>query len=311
MASFFSFALLSSLALAGCSGQIVAIGEIDQPVTPGPGGPGIPPIPPGGGDGFEIPECAEPTGATNAYTSIADTEAKIAGAWFLCSGKIHSPGDTKGIEIESGAAHFLVVNGTTLTRGGTADHDRSVAILDTTSMNGPGAYQINLSTPSGFNMYTSRSSQDGRFLELNEGTSGQRARYVRATRRTGPSCDTPLGTPHVYTSIADVSTRLQGTWRVCTGGINWPQDTKGLELAASTAHFLVDAPSGLARKGSWDYERSVTILDVTAMNGPGSYQINLSASGTNMYFSRVSESGARLELDEGTSGRKVSLVRVK
>jgi len=37
------------------------------------------------------------------------------------------------------------------------------------------------------------------------------------------------------------------------------------------------------------------------MNGLGSYQINLKGTGTNMYFSRVSADGTRLELDECTS----------
>ena len=47
------------------------------------------------------------------------------------------------------------------------------------------------------------------------------------------------------------------------------------------------------------------------MNGPGSYQINLSTGGgTNMYFSRVSEAGDVLELDEGTSGKKVVYRRI-
>lgn len=318
-----SFSLVSAIALAACQGQIAPLGEIEKPIVPeqvdGGGGGGGGGSGGGGGGGgsagggvWEIPDCAEPQGDQNSYASIADTEAKIAGTWFLCSGRIHSPTDTTGIEITTGEAHFLVTSGTTIARGTTPDHARSVTILDTTMMNGPGAYQINLSTPSGYNTYVSRTSQDGRFLELNEGTSGNRGRYVRATRRAAASCDTPLGTAHAYTSIADVRDRIAGSWKVCSGGITSPTDAKGLELATPKAYYLVDSPTGLVRKPTWDYERDVAILDTTMMNGPGHYQINLSSGGgTNMYSSKVSEDGTRLELDEGTSGKRVSLVRVR
>ena len=77
---FLSFACLLGLGLSvgsiGCSGQVVPIGEIEKPVTgddagPGPGLPG-----PGGtnptiDDGpWEMPDCAEPSGESNTYTSI-------------------------------------------------------------------------------------------------------------------------------------------------------------------------------------------------------------------------------------------------
>ncbi len=270
----------------------------------------------GGGGAWEIPECAEPSGPRNQYASIADVEAKLGGAWFLCSGGINAPADAAGIAFSPGAARFLVRSGATVAPGAAPEHRRSVEILDTSSMNGPGAYQVNLSSGGWTNMYQTRTSQDGRFLELIEGTSGKTARYVRATKPAAPpggegSCDAPLGTPHAYTSIPDVQARLQGRWKVCTGGIHSPSDTRGLELAPTMAYFLVDTPAGLARKASWDYERDVTFIDATSMNGAGSYQINLKGVGTNMYFSRVSEDGTRLELDEGTSGRKVSLARVR
>jgi Ca2+-binding RTX toxin-like protein len=93
--------------------------------------------------------------------------------------------------------------------------------------------------------------------------------------------------------------------------LNSPADTKGLELEAARAYFLVDASGTLSRGSGWDYERDVQIIDTSAMNGAGSYQINLSTgAGTNMYFSRVSETGDVLELDEGTSGKKVVYKRV-
>jgi hypothetical protein len=306
-----SLAVALALSSLACSGQ-VALGEVDPLMQDGGGG--------GGGDGgggggaWEVPECAEPSGPQDTYSSISNVESKIAGTWFLCSGGIWSPADTAGVEFTPGEAHFLVQSGTSVTRGTTWEYARKVEFVDTTSMNGPGAYHIRLSA-NGFNNYVSRTSTDGRFLELAEGTSGKVARYVRATKRAAVvsgvgSCDSPLGAPHVYTSVGDVQARLAGRWKVCAGSMYAPTDMKGLEFAAPMAYFLVETPEGLVRKASWDYERRVTVIDTTAMNGAGSYQINLESTGTNTYFSRVSADGTRLELEAGTSGRKVSLARV-
>jgi hypothetical protein len=158
-------------------------------------------------------------------------------------------------------------------------------------------------------MYFSRTSEDGRFLELNEGTSAKQARYVRVPAK--PACAIS-GAPHAYTSVADVAARIKGKWAVCSGGITSPADTKGLEFdGAADAWFLIDSSGSLVRGPGWDYERDVALVDTTSMNGPGSYQINLSTgAGTNMYFSRLSEAGDVLELDEGTSGKKVAYRRI-
>ena len=297
MKSFSAFFVLFSVGVVGCNGAEVPIGERDQSLSSTVGqGDG------GSGDastGAALPTCEAPSGAVHAYTSVADTEAHIAGTWLLCAGSILSPADTAGIQIGGGSAHFLVKQGQSLVNGTTPAYDRTLSVLDTTSMNGPGAYQINLEQPGvGTSMYTSRTSEDGRFLELDEGTSGGQARYVRV-----PTCEI-VGTPHAYASVADVASRISGKWSVCAGGITSPADTKGIELEAAHAYFLVGTP--LARGPGWDYERDVAIIDTTSMNGPGFYQLNLSTGGgTNMYFTRISESGDVLELDEGTSGKKV------
>jgi hypothetical protein len=304
--SFSSLLALSCAALAACSGQVVEIGAHDQGLA-SDGGTDSGNVDGGGGGG--LPACEPPTGPVHEYTSIADTEARIAGTWLLCSGGIHSPADTAGIELSPGKAQFQTKVGDSLVPGSGADYERTVAFVDATGMNGPGSYQINLSTGGGTNHYFSRASEDGRFLELNEGTSGHQARYVRVPTKSAGCGIT--GAPHAYTSIADVAARIEGKWAVCSGGINSPADTKGLELAGADAFFLIDSSGSLVRGPGWDYERDVAVIDTTGMNGPGSYQINLSTgAGTNMYFSRVSEDGDVLELDEGTSGKKVVYRRV-
>jgi hypothetical protein len=306
---FSSLFLLSCAALFACSGQVVPIGEHDQ---------GLGSVPPNNDDaggtsadaGTNLPTCETPTGPIHEFTSIADTQARLAGTWLLCSGGIGSPADTGGIELAADQAHFLVKSGATLVRGAGADYDRTVSFVDTTAMNGPGSYQMNLQGAAGMNMYFSRTSEDGKFLELNEATSAKQARYVRVSSPP-PACAIS-GAPHAYTSIADVSARIAGKWSICSGRINSPADTRGLEVAAAQAYFLVDSSGSLVRGVGWDYERNVAIIDTTAMNGPGSYQINFDTggAGSNAYFSRVSESGDVLELDEGTSGNKVVYRRV-
>ncbi len=295
--------LLFSGALAACAGEVIPIGEHAQAHSTNGGVDG-------GGDGGGLATCEAPTGPVHKYTSIADTEARTAGTWRLCSGGIHSPTDTAGIELAAGKARFLVKSGDSLVQGGGAAYERKVSIIDTTSMNGPGAYQMNFELLGGSgNSYTTRTSEDGRFLELNEGTSAKQARYIRVAAPP-PPCRIQ-GVPHVYTSITDVSARISGKWSICSGGIGSPADTRGLELESARAYFLVEASGKLVRGPGWDYERDVEIIDATSMNGAGSYQINLDGgAGGNGYFSRVSASGDVLELDEGTSGKKVVYRRV-
>lgn len=311
--AFSSLLALACAAVAACSGEVVEIGAHDQGLAADGGGGGNDGSTTdggggGGGGGGGLPTCEAPTGPVHTYTSIADTEARIAGTWLLCSGGINSPVDTAGIELGSAKARFLQKSGDTLSPGAGWEYERDVAFIDATSMNGAGSYQINFSAGGGTNMYFSRTSEDGRFLELNEGTSGKQARYVRVPAK--PACAIS-GAPHAYTSIADVAARIEGKWAVCSGGINSPADTKGLEVAGADAFFLIDGAGNLVRGPGWDYERNLQILDTTSMNGAGSYQVNLSTgAGTNMYFSRVSESGDVLELDEGTSGKKVTYRRI-
>lgn len=298
MKSSFAFAwgplLLTSM--IACSGAVVPLGEIDQAVT----------------RAAPVPKCEEPSGDTHAYESVDDAAARVAGTWYLCSGTIVSPSDTAGIEITGSQARFLVAKDGEL-HYATTDYDRTVEWVDATAMNGPGSYQLNLSTSTTTNMYSSRTSADGRFLELSEGTSGNRARYVRA-KAAPPSC-TVGSTVHEYTSVEDVRTRIAGKWSICSGDITSPIGTKGIELAPNKAYFLFDDGAGLARRAGWDYERDIEIFDTGAMGGVGKYQIDISDIGgsgyTNMYQSRISSTGNALELTESTSGKKVTYTRIQ
>src|SRR5690606_6048264 len=105
---------------------------------------------------------------------------------------------------------------------------------------------------------------------------------------------------------ADVAARIAGKWAACSGGITGPADARGLEIAGDDAWFLVDTSGALARGPGWAYGRDVAIIDTASRNGPGTSQINLATgAATIMYDTRGSVGGDVLELDEGTSGKKV------
>lgn len=123
-----------------------------------------------------------------------------------------------------------------------------------------------------------------------------------STSDAASTCATPAGARHTYTSVADVQQAISGRWALCTGQITSPADTAGVELAGTTAYFLVrDAAGNLVRGRGFDYEQKLEIFDATQMNGPGSYQINL---GNNSYYSDYSDSPRRLRLNEATTAKQ-------
>ncbi|AKU94093.1 hypothetical protein AKJ09_00757 [Labilithrix luteola] len=128
---------------------------------------------------WSIPDCAEPSGPIHTYTSVADVQGRISGVWYKCSGNVPGPADAVAIELAGPYAYLLVSSGDTLVRKDSWDYERNVGYIDTTMMNGPGYYQINLTSGLGTQMLQSRVSEDGRFLELVQ--SFDMSRYVRAT----------------------------------------------------------------------------------------------------------------------------------
>ena len=207
------------MATVGCAGKILSIGELDQNAVTADAGPAV--VKAGA---WDIPTCAGPNGDIHRYTSIAETESRVSGAWFLCSGGIHSPGDTAGIEIASGKATFLVRSDDSLVRGTTPDHQKEVTFTDVTMMNGPGSFQINFDGTRGGLSYRSRDSKDGTFLELKEGTTGKIAHYVRATPRAAtPAPSTP---PACWQSFPNVpaATGPSGSAGGCSLVGTWTYD---------------------------------------------------------------------------------------
>jgi hypothetical protein len=135
---------------------------------------------------------------------------------------------------------------------------------------------------------------------------------VRIVDAAQPDADAAApadGVLHTFTSIADTSARLQGTWLTCGGQILAPADTVGIEFNGPMAYFLVQGPAATIVRGAGPaYERSVTIIDTTNMNGPGWYQIDFletdidGATGGNAYFAQSFDAPSKLRLTEGTTG---------
>jgi hypothetical protein len=193
-ASSVAMVLVAAALTSACSGK-VDIGSGNEPgdsgsATPDSGTPSGdggtvatdsgPPLGDAGGDtGLVSQQCSTPAGPRHTFTSVQDVESSITGRWLLCSGRIGSPSDSVGIEFAGSVAYFLVrdANGTVV-RGAGFDYERDVSVIDTTAVNGPGSYQINLSTGSGTNMYLSDYSESPRRLRLNEATSGNVGDYA-------------------------------------------------------------------------------------------------------------------------------------
>lgn len=131
---------------------------------------------------------------------------------------------------------------------------------------------------------------------------------------TGVSCGLPSGSTHAFTSVEDIQARIAGRWRICDGAIWSPADVAGIEIGATEAHFLVASGGALVRGPTIEYDRKVSFLDTTAMNGPNgpfTYQIGLSSplGGGNSYMAAITESGDRLQLFEHTSFNEIRLIR--
>ena len=112
----------------------------------------LPPL----GDCFGAGGCsATPVGMTQGAASAEALRARLLGQWYACnttssSGFRLGPADAVGIEFAAdGNWYFLkaavggLVRGTGFGDAGTYD------IIDTSSMNGPGSFQINLNLNSG------------------------------------------------------------------------------------------------------------------------------------------------------------------
>lgn len=100
---------------------------------------------------------AEPSGVTSTYTSADDMRQRLVGAWYDCKTGDFAPG-YDGIEFTlDGQYYLLKLQDAALVRKMGFGEAGTYTILDTSLMNGPGHFQLNLNINNGFYQYTTPS----------------------------------------------------------------------------------------------------------------------------------------------------------
>lgn len=302
-ARWFALSILVVGALVACDGATVMLGELDKRSSPVTGSDDASAD---SGSIDPLAECDQPMGPLHAFTSVADTEARIQGTWLKCSGRRDglipppndeppsNPADSGGLHFATTRATFLLKDGDELALQADVTYRRKVAI--------PAAGRVDLTcfTCGQPTQHVVSVAESGSSFELTMADSmPYKVRYVRASSPPKPASGDVgcvVDDPHVYSSVSDVVSRISGRWELCAGRVNSPTDAKGLELAPPRAYFLVDTAGALVRGVGFGYALDIEVID--AGSGFGKYQVI--AAGNN-YWTYVSEDGAHLMLLELTA----------
>lgn len=233
-------------------------------------------------------QCPDPVGKVD-LASVAQTESLLVGTWIQCEGEPLPlpPGDNVGIQFDADGTYYRVyeVDGSLVRTAGLLEQG-TWRVIDTTDMNGPGSYQLNLTTL-GSGTWMSFPEFFGTPTQLLH--VGESAAFVPWTGAPptdgvppgigeGP-CGLPTD-PVDLTSVAQVEQLLVNTWVRCGDdsalGPVLPGEV-GLEMAADGRFYRLydDGQGGLIRASGDGQEGTWTILDTTDANGPGWYQLNL------------------------------------
>lgn len=236
--------------------------------------------------------CTEPVGPVT-LASLEQVRALVVGTWIRCEGSPlfsqFADGEV-GVEVDADGRFYRLFEAAdgTLLRADGLDLEGTWAGIDTTAMNGPGSYQMNwkvmgltmITTPTFFESPPS--------LRLGHATGF--ARYERWTGAAPVSglppgadrCGHPTGpiTPASEEQFRDL---LIGSWTLCgdTSALGDPTGEVGLEITADGhLHRLARTADGTIIRGVGPgQEFTWTVTDTTAMNGPGSYQVDLQVAG--------------------------------
>lgn len=235
--------------------------------------------------------CDAPAGPVE-LTSVPQVEDLLVAAWVRCNGdSLFSAGAATDVGLEFTDGHFYrlyqAADGT-LIRAEGADQEGATTVLDNSSMNGPGSYQLNLDIlgdgtlplrPKLFSQpATLRLNQDGRTSDYVPWTGPPPTPGAPPGTGTGP-CDT-LKDPVALTSESQVQGLLGGSWIRCSGDAPFASgDTADVGFQfTDDGHFyrLHRAADGtLIRAEGADQEGSTRLLPM----GPGAYQLNLTTQG--------------------------------
>jgi len=239
--------------------------------------------------------CAEP-GDPVTLTSVEQVSALAVGTWIRCEGPPQFGqvgGGEVGIEVDVDGRFyrlFEAVDGT-LIRADGLDQEGEWTVIDTTSVNGPGSYQIDWSILGGGTLSTLPAFLDAPSslrLDANPG-SARYELWTGAPPVSGPppdagsgGCGHPTG-PITPSAVGQVQDLLVGAWTRCgdTSVLGDPAGEVGIEFTADARfHRLVRDADGTTIRAVGDgQEGTWTVLDTTSANGPGSFQLNLQVMG--------------------------------
>lgn len=314
-----------ALVLAACGGRVQGDAPSnDAPLVPSPPKDDAGPEPDGGptttsgadagpGEGVSCVPTSDGVcpieGARHAFTSTGDVLARLQGVWLTCTGFIYAPSDAVGVDFSGTKARFLVRDASgAFVPGSGAAYERTVTVIDTSVMNGPGSYQMNLTLADGsFDTYQVSSYDAPSKLRLDEGTSGNEAQYAPAGESlcnapvdAGPSCGGSDAGPAPGDGGA---CSIVGTWDV-TANTPFGTDASFQFDADGTftgGHQGADLPSQAIYTGQWSVDASgELVIGPTTGFLCNAYQTNLSLS----FGAGCDTASLQVQTDGCTGGRE-------
>jgi hypothetical protein len=121
------------------------------------------------------------------------------------------------------------------------------------------------------------------------------------------TCPASIDAVHAFTSKDDARSRIEGTWRICSGTLVaderlFPGDVHGLVIEGGHASLLVDRDGELVRATTWDHDYEVFVFlhdEFEEPDVPKVWQIVLQRPGFSWSFEpRLSEMGDAVHLAE-------------
>lgn len=241
--------------------------------------------------------CTEPAGPVT-LASLEQVRTLVVGTWIRCEGSplFSQFGDAEvGVEVDADGRFYRLFEAAdgTLLRADGLDLEGTWAVIDTTAMNGPGSYQMNWKVMGLTKLTTPTFFESPPSLRLGQATDF--ARYERWTGAAPVSglppgadrCGHPTG-PISPASEEQFRDLLIGSWTLCgdASALGDPTGEVGLEITADGHLYRLvrNADGTIIRGVGSGQEFSWTVTDTTAMNGPGSYQVDLQVAGGGTMF---------------------------
>jgi hypothetical protein len=226
--------------------------------------------------------------------------SKIVGRWISCGMTAVFGTSEAGLEITAEGNWYKLVEKAGQVVRATDPADVGIyEVIDTSSMNGPGWFQLNLTSGIGTVMVHPQFTDQPIKMAMNN-MGVHEAVYVLADQAIPPAheetfaADFPPGDcslaepPPGYTeSLSEFESWITGRWLSCGGtvfGLAGESGDVGVDIAPDGSfHRLYVVPGtdaivvvghGFGREGTW------TAIDTSQMNGPGSFQLDFQIAGT-------------------------------